>query len=186
MLFSIVIKHIYLFCICIVVHVYFYRPQTCHSIYPKLSNHFTHSEWFFFLFLAGKCEDLIDCSGYYRPQACHGIYQSWSRRYCPVHCGFCPSKWFWKQQQKSRKSVSLREHMDGLAVCMPLWFKFTVSRCVLPCWLFSCLVLWSPRLLAWEERAGLYASRAFICLSYFFVFFSSFFLAAADSDCGTP
>lgn len=39
----------------------------------------------------GKCEDLIDCSGYYRPEACNGIYSSWSHRYCPVHCGFCPT-----------------------------------------------------------------------------------------------
>lgn len=39
----------------------------------------------------GKCEDLIDCSGYYRPEACNGIYSPWAHRYCPVHCGFCPT-----------------------------------------------------------------------------------------------
>ena len=23
---------------------------------------------------------------------CNGIHSSWSHRFCPVHCGFCPSK----------------------------------------------------------------------------------------------
>ncbi|KAL4217163.1 Thrombospondin-1 [Mactra antiquata] len=39
----------------------------------------------------GECKDLIDCSGYYRPEACHGIYSPWAHRFCPVHCGFCPT-----------------------------------------------------------------------------------------------
>ncbi|XP_045179255.1 thrombospondin-1-like isoform X2 [Mercenaria mercenaria] len=40
---------------------------------------------------AGECNDLIDCSGYYRPEACNGIYSPWAHRYCPAHCGFCPT-----------------------------------------------------------------------------------------------
>lgn len=39
----------------------------------------------------GECKDLIDCSGYYRPESCHGIYSPWAHRYCPAHCGFCPT-----------------------------------------------------------------------------------------------